>query len=222
MKSGCFLDFCKMKLLFIDTETNGLPVNRFAPFTYTGNWPEIIQISWQLVDSDTWQTEEEYDAFLKPSGIWSKEAERVHQIPESIVAKFGKDKTMVFTSFKNAIDLCDCVISHNMLFDKTVILCEVQRLWESGKVPLKPGLFWKRGVRDICTMVSTKEFCEIQFADKSGFKYPKLNELYAKLFSKTYDISGADLHNSKNDVECLIMCFKELIKLPQFSVTFGI
>ena len=110
-----------MKLLFIDTETNGLPISRFAPYTSTGNWPEIVQISWQVVDSVSWETIDEYDAFLKPYGIWSKEAERVHQIPESIVTNFGKNKTDVFTSLKSAIDVCDYIIAHNMTFDKTVI-----------------------------------------------------------------------------------------------------
>jgi DNA polymerase III epsilon subunit-like protein len=209
-----------MKLLFIDTETNGLPISRFAPYTSTGNWPEIVQISWQVVDSVSWETIDEYDAFLKPYGIWSKEAERVHQIPESIVTNFGKNKTDVFTSLKSAIDVCDYIIAHNMTFDKTVILCEIQRLWESGDMSLKPSNFWKKGVRDICTMVSTKDLCAIKFSDNNKFKYPKLNELYAKLFSKAYDISGAKLHNSKNDVGCLIMCFKELVNMPQFSTLF--
>ena len=64
-----------MNLLFIDAETNGLPKNRFAPYTLTDNWPEIIQLSWQIVDGDTWETLSETDSFIKPNGVWSKEAE---------------------------------------------------------------------------------------------------------------------------------------------------
>jgi len=219
MKSGGVALSCKMKgqkLLFIDAETNGLPKNRFAPYTAVDCWPEIIQLSWQIVDGNTWETLSESDSFIKPNGVWSKEAERVHQIPETIVAKFGKERIDVFSKLYDDLAQCDYVISHNMMFDKTVIMCEIQRLWESGNKTLKPGVFWKKGIRDICTMNATKEFCGVTFPNSKDFKYPKLNELYAKLFGKVYDISGADLHNAKHDVSCLVMCLKELVSLPQF------
>jgi len=220
MKSGGGLGMGKMtgqKLLFVDTETNGLPKNRFAPYTAVDCWPEIIQISWQIVDGTTWETLSESDSFIKPKGMWSKDAERVHQIPETIVAKFGKEHIDVFSKFNEDLAQCDYVISHNMMFDKTVIMCEIQRLWESGNKTLKPGVFWKKGIRDICTMNTTKEFCGVTFPNSKDFKYPKLNELYLKLFGKVYDISGATLHNAKHDVSCLVMCLKELILMPQFS-----
>jgi len=159
----------------------------------------------------------ESDSFVKPKGVWSKEAERVHQIPETIVAKFGKEHGDVFSQLRDDLAQCNFVISHNMMFDKTVILCEIQRLWESGNKTLKPNTFWKKGIRDICTMNATKEFCGITFPNSKDFKYPKLNELYIKLFDQVYDISGANLHNAKHDVSCLVMCFKELVSLPQFA-----
>ena len=66
-------------------------------------------------------------------------------------------------------------------------------------------------------MVKTKEYCGIKFPNSKDFKFPKLAELYAKIFGKEYDISGAELHNSKHDVSCLILCFKELLLLPDFA-----
>jgi len=199
-----------MKLFFFDCETNGLPKNRYAPFTSTDCWPEIIQLSWQIVDKETWECLSESDYFMKPDGLWSADAERIHQIPESIVAKFGRPKVEVFAKFKQDLAVCDSVVSHNMMFDKTAVLSEVQRLMEAGIGDFKPAAFWKKGIRYICTMNKTKEFVGIKFANSNDCKYPKLNELYAKLFGKPYDISGANLHNSKHDVSCLVMCYKEL------------
>lgn len=206
-----------MKLLFIDTETNGLPKNRFAPYTSHDLWPTILQISWQLIDSNTWLVLSEYDAFVKLREPWNKDAERIHQIPEGIVKNFGKEPSFVFSELKTALDKCDIIISHNMMFDKTVILSEVQRLKETGLSGFNPRDFWRSGATEICTMNATREFCGIKFPNSSDYKYPKLSELYTKLFNKTYDISGASLHNSKHDVSCLVLCVKKMLGILQFA-----
>lgn len=205
-----------MKLLFIDTETNGLPKNRYAPFTSPEMWPHVLQISWQLVDSDSWTKESEYDSYLKLRGPWNKDAERIHQIPEDVVGKLGKEPEEIFRELGVVLEMCDAVISHNMIFDKTVIMSEIQRLKESG-VAIDPRTIWPASKKEVCTMSLTKEFCGIRFTNSSDYKYPKLNELYLKLFGLSYDISGASLHNSKNDVSCLVSCVKKMIELPQFS-----
>ena len=206
-----------MKLLFIDTETNGLPKNRYAPYTSTDLWPTILQISWQLVDSHTWLVLSEYDAFIKLRETWNKDAERIHQIPEGIVKNFGKGPDFVFRELKVALNECDIVISHNMMFDKTVIMSEVQRLKEAGVPGFNPKDFWRIGTTEICTMNATREFCGIKFPNSNEYKYPKLSELYAKLFNKQYDISGASLHNSKHDVSCLVLCVRKMLGLLQFA-----
>ena len=205
-----------MKLLFLDTETNGLPTNRYASYTATDMWPHVIQLSWQLIDTDNWNVLTEHDAFLKPRAEWNKDAERVHQIPESIAQKFGQEPGCVLDSLHRDLQACDWVIAHNMSFDKTAILCEVQRLWESGS-KMKPVDFWNPKKPTICTMVVTKRFCGIRFPNSEDYKFPKLNELYLKLFGVEYDVSGAALHNAKHDVTCLVTCFRKLIELPEFA-----
>lgn len=200
-----------MKLLFLDTETNGLPKNRYAPYTSTHLWPTILQISWQLVDSETWETLSEFDSFIKLREEWNKDAERVHQIPESIVRRFGKDPDFVLKEFCSVIAECDVVITHNLMFDKTVIQCELQRLKETG-ASINVRAIWANKIREICTMNVTRKYCGIKFPNSDDYKYPKLNELYSRLFDKKYDISGASLHNSKHDVSCLIMCVKHMVQ----------
>jgi DNA polymerase-3 subunit epsilon len=210
-----------MKLLFIDTETNGLPANRYAAYTATSIWPHVIQISWQLIETSDWSVINEQDAFLTPRAEWNKDAERVHQIPESLAKKFGKAPADVFQTLHRDILASDGIVAHNMPFDKSAILCEIQRLWESGN-NLTPEQFWSRNKKTICTMALTKTYCNIKFADGNGYKFPKLAELYTKLFGTEYDISGATLHNSKYDVSCLIMCFRRLIEIPEFASLLNI
>ena len=41
-----------------------------------------------------------------------------------------------------------------------------------------------------------------------GYKYPKLNELYCKLFHRNFE----NAHNAFSDVLATIECFKELKK----------
>jgi len=204
-----------MKLLFLDTETNGLPANRYASYTDTNIWPHVIQLSWQLVDTDTWVVLAEQDAFIKPRASWNKDAERVHQIPESVALKFGKEPEAVLADLHRDIQLCDGIVAHNLSFDKNAILCEVQRLREAGN-KMSAAEFWNSKKTQICTMVVTKRYCEIRFPNSEDYKFPKLGELYYKLFGVEYDISGASLHNAKYDVSCLVTCFRQLVKMSEF------
>jgi DNA polymerase III epsilon subunit-like protein len=205
-----------MKFLFIDSETNGLPTSRYAPYTSHESWPHVIQLSWQIIDSDSWAVLHEDDAFLKVRAPWNKDAERIHQIPETIASKFGQEPVEVLGRLQKDMAQCDIVLGHNLSFDKTAILAEVQRLYEAGKCEAA-GRFWKKGIKDVCTMVLTKQYCGLKFKDSNDLKFPKLAELYAKIFNKNYDISGAELHNAKHDVSCLVLCMKELVQMPQFA-----
>lgn len=205
-----------MRLLFIDTETNGLPLNKYAAYTSPEYWPHIIQISWQVVDSETWDIIKEEDHFLKLRTTWNTESALIHQIPESIARNFGKEPQIILNNLYNDILSCNYVIGHNLSFDKTVIMAEIHRLYIHNEFAISPPKFWSK-TKDICTMKSSKKFCNIKFKNSDDLKFPRLNELYLKLFGSEYDISGADLHNAKHDVSCLIMCFKELIKLPEFT-----
>lgn len=205
-----------MLVIFLDTETNGLPQNRYAPYTSTEMWPHVIQISWQIVDTVTWNVTKEEDHFLKPRAVWNADAERIHQIPESIATKFGKEPLEVFRKLHSDLLSCNAIVAHNMSFDKTAIMSELQRLYINKTYDINPVQFWGK-LNEVCTMVKTKQFCGLKFKDGKDFKFPKLNELYLKLFGTEYDISGANLHNAKHDVSCLVMCVKELLKLPEFS-----
>lgn len=196
-----------MRLLFLDSETNGLPTNRYAPFTASECWPRLVQLSWLVVDTATWNTLEKHDYLVKTGAEWNADAQRVHRIPETLVNRFGLPPAEVIGYLATSIKAVDTIVCHNLAFDKAVVLAEAQRLYESG-AGIKPKELWSKP--DFCTMVATKTFCAVPFASGQGFKFPKLNELYQATFGRAYDISGADLHDAANDASCLVSCVKEL------------
>ena len=55
-------------------------------------------------------------------------------------------------------------------------------------------------------MQQTINFCQI--SGNYGYKYPKLTELYKKLFNSTFD----EAHDASVDIEATFKCFYELIK----------
>ncbi|HJY14315.1 MAG TPA: hypothetical protein VJ304_16080, partial [Flavobacterium sp.] len=42
----------KKYLLFIDTETTGIPKRWDLPYSETNNWPSAIQVSWIIYDEN--------------------------------------------------------------------------------------------------------------------------------------------------------------------------
>lgn len=56
----------------------------------------------------------------------------------------------------------------------------------------------------ICTMRETIEFCNLP--GSHGLKFPKLAELYYKLFAKNFD----NAHDAKADIDATAECFWSL------------
>jgi hypothetical protein len=147
-----------MKLLFIYIETDGLPKYKYAPYTEPDMWCKITKMDWLLVDcACDWL-------------ILNEGTAQCCQEPETSLNLLATDLTA-----------CDAVIAHNMHFTKTAILASCQRLGYSE--PLK---FWGTK-KEICTMTKTKGFCGLTFKDSADLKFPKLSELYFKLFGETFE-----------------------------------
>jgi DNA polymerase-3 subunit epsilon len=83
------------------------------------------------------------------------------------------------------------LVGHNIWFDKNVVGSELRRQ-KMFNVLIN--------MKFICTMQQTTEFCEL------NNKYPKLDELYQKLFNKSFE--GA--HDALNDVKATAKCFFKL------------
>lgn len=183
--------------LFFDTETTGLPRNWKAPVTDLGNWPRLVQLAYVFFDAE-WNELSSVNSIIKPAGFTiPAEASRIHGISTERAEKEGKDLKTVLRGFQDAVGRADYLIAHNISFDEKIVGAEFLRNQMPDSLPAK---------KKICTMQSTTDFCGLP--GPYGFKWPKLAELYSKLFQAGFEGE----HDAAADVKATIRCFRELVR----------
>jgi len=193
------------RVLIFDVETTGLIKKNSA-------LPYILQLSFVVYDIQEKKIIKKFNEYI--------------QIPESIVidpfivqltgitnelcATKGIDILEALHAFYNAYMTCDCIVAHNLEFDKEMIQIELSR----NSMKIQETYFYMMllfnekystifKIDHYCTMKSNIEFCSLYFANSKRKKYPKLIELYQTLFDET----PAHLHNSIVDVLVCLRCF---------------
>ena len=184
--------------LFFDTETTGIPRNYKAPASDLNNWPRLVQIAWLMVDKAANEVASaEY--IVKPDGfIIPADAARIHGITTELAMQQGVDLKSVLTQLAPDIERATVLIAHNMPFDEKILGAEFLRARHPNVIEVK-----KRQ----CTMQASTDFCRLP--GPYGFKWPKLEELYLKLFNET--LNGA--HRALIDVRACARCYFELRRL---------
>ena len=202
--------------LFFDIETTGLlgAKKKDIDFRKEEQFPHIVQISWQLheYENEKYTTLSDIDYIVKPDNYTIPvESSKIHGISHSEALEKGISAADVYklfigdlTKHPNTILVC-----HNIEFDVTILFYHIYKIYKkefSG--------FLNRKMPCICTMLDSINYCKLPSVSKfvkpsDPYKYPKLSELYFKLFGEQ---PNGQLHNSKFDVECTIKCFKELLK----------
>lgn len=202
-------------ILLLDTETNGLPKNRYAPVSEFSAWPAILQLSWAVYrvnpDGHLDQLESrDIGVSLAPEIAWDTGAAKIHGLAEA-EARYGTPAIDALTELAAALRRVNVVVAHNLDFDKSVIRAAgysvgLRTLWPQADI------------REVCTMRATTDIVCIPPTAKqvacnmSKHKPPRLSELYEWLFGAAYDISGSNLHSAKGDVHCLAECLGELLR----------
>lgn len=190
--------------LYIDTETTGLPIDYKEHYTKLENWPYIVQVA-LIIEDDNYGILAKRDIIVKPDSYTIPEsASNIHGITNE-KAKSGEKREDVFNYLDLVLNNTDIIIGHNASFDLNIIKAEIVRTKGVGNV-----LFEKKNHTIIDTMRVGKDFCKIPGNFMYGdYKYPKLDELYYKLFNKHFE----NQHNAMADVEATYECYKELLRL---------
>jgi DNA polymerase III epsilon subunit-like protein len=224
-----------LRILLLDTETNGLPKNRFAPISEPGNWPAILQLSWTEFTvvpaagaGGTTTLRQEFTRniglTLHPSIPWDAGAAAIHGVSEA-EARRGTPPAKAFQEFAEALRRCTVVVAHNMSFDKPVIRAAAYAESSRGGDASLRSIWPSAGeIQELCTMQETRNIVRIPspYDPTSGkFKVPKLNELYTWLFGHPYDISGATLHSSISDTHCLEQCVCMMLRREIMRIIDG-
>ena len=199
------------KLLFFDTETTGLPNDWNAPSSDVTNWPRIVQISW-IVSNVRGQIISKQNYIVKPEGFSiPKDVSQIHGITTERALEEGEKLNNILDHFLRDLQQASYVIGHNISFDKNVVEAEIYR--KGGEKHLDEIVIEKyvdmlETKPTICTMLSSANYCRFPRYD-NGYKWPKLSELYEKLFKKEL----VDAHDSSVDIQATFDCFWKLVEL---------
>lgn len=184
-------------ILFFDTETTGLPKNWKAPVTDLNNWPRMVQLAYVFQD-EKGQTISHGDYIVKPEGfIIPPEASLIHGITTERAVKEGKELNFVLDEFNSLLQKADFLVAHNISYDEKIVGAEFLREGMNNLIQTK---------ETICTMESATDYCSID--GPYGYKWPKLSELYYKLFHENFE----EAHNAVVDIKATVKCFWELKK----------
>lgn len=194
-----------MKIIFFDVETTGLPVSWKENYRNKANWPYIVQLAF-IISHQEDEISEEQDFILKPEGFTiPSQSTRIHRVSNEVALKKGLSRNQVLHLFAAHLKNSDYIVAHNADFDINVLRCEFLR--NNIEDPFKEDL------NIICTMKKSIDFCKIPSA-YGNYKWPSLQELYAKLFDKSFK----DAHDAKFDVKATFECFWKLNQLNVIQV----
>ncbi len=187
----------KWMLLFLDTETTGLP--KYYATTETEKWPRIVQLAWSLYDRDG-NCESRNSFIIYPVDFTiPPDAARIHGITTVRAKAEGVSLHKVLPQFNTDVERASVIIAHNAAFDLPIIQTEFLRCRMETKLAEK---------EKFCTMKAPGivSYCKIPNASGTRSKWPKLTELHLHLFETEF--SGC--HDAEADVEACAKCYFEL------------
>lgn len=200
--------------MFYDVETNGLPDKKKAKYAGPQDvevWPRVIQLAWRLCD-EAGQALSEGNHLIKPDG-WEIPADKFwieHGFSTELSDANGVPLSSALTPFIMDMQQARYLVSHNQAFDYNVVGAECVRLnFRSAHRPAR-----------ICTKEASTEFCALPFESQSRYrggtawgkreyKWPRLDQLHAKLFGRDFE----NAHDALGDVSALQVCFFELLRI---------
>jgi DNA polymerase-3 subunit epsilon len=187
-------------LLFIDTETSGLPLNWNLPYGDNDNWPHALQISWLIYDAQR-QLVKQQDHYIKSEGIAiTPAAGEIHGLTHDFLAINGKPHNQVMLLLANdLLQYQPMVIGHFMRLDYYVLSAGFYRSGIDNPLNKLPVF---------CTMVATT-----QLVHRPLMRHLRLEELYYMLFKTELQ----NQHNALDDVQATVRCFFELRNRGEIS-----
>ncbi|MBW4891632.1 3'-5' exonuclease [Mucilaginibacter sp. HMF5004] len=183
-------------LLFIDTETSGLPKNWNLPYSDDKNWPHAVQISWIIYTSDQVEVKRE-DHYIKDDDFEiNNEAFKIHGITRSFLNMHGVYRKDVLSSLADDLNKYQpLVVGHFVELDFHITGADFYRTGISQPMD---------SLQMYCTMLGTTNFLR-----NPQTRYLKLNQLYSLLFNRQL----SNHHNAMVDALATAECFFELVRM---------
>jgi DNA polymerase III epsilon subunit-like protein len=208
-------------ILAFDTETTGFApkIDRSpgAAVPHISDYPYIIQLSFVLYDKQKQEVITKYNEYIKiPEHVNIPDAAtRVNGIDKQICNLRGVPIESAMIAFCEAYLSADCVVAHNIAFDRKMIEIEVHR-----NLPNHPKMLLLfnetfndlNGIQTACTMAMGKQVCDL-YVEKNGSRWkkaPKLSELHYKLFGSIPE----NLHDALVDTTACLDCYLYMSREP--------
>jgi len=179
--------------------------------------PYILQLSFVIYETAGWKVVKKYDAYVKVADtiVIEPVITDITGITREICDREGLPIGEVLTEFYKEYMLCDCIVAHNISFDREMIAIELLR---NGHSIEKQCPFWRcvfndmyhvlHNIETYCTMNVGRSICKLpRPTGTRGYKSPTLTELYQYLFARP---PPPNLHNSLVDTFVCLQCFVKL------------
>jgi DNA polymerase III epsilon subunit-like protein len=209
------------------TPTNDMRTGHFIPASNEADFPHAVQLSYILYDTEK-NTAKIFDEVIRlPEGITiSPESQAIHHI--SLEKTQGKTRRVlnrntkhyrkqynltmdeIIRKFMPDFRKADIVVSHNIQFDRNILLVEMDRLRQTRPIFNSYIQEIYTNKKMYCTAKNGAFVCKIAALNRLGkpyYKMPKLTVLYVTLFGKEDQLDESKLHNALYDVVICLRCF---------------
>jgi DNA polymerase-3 subunit epsilon len=187
-------------ILFIDTETSGLPKKWNKPYSTQGNWPYSIQIAWIIFQKDGTEIKSE-NHYIKDNDFEIEASSlKIHGISSEFLHENGEKRKKVMS--KLAYDIKKykpMLVGHFLELDFHMLGVDFYRSGIENPTQNLP-LF--------CTMYASAPYVKNPQA-----KYLRLSQLYTYLFNEKVD----NLHNALTDAKVTALSFFEMLKRGEIT-----
>ncbi len=188
------------RLVILDTETTGLPKDRWvSALQAPNNWPDLVSVAWSVFENGEKQ-HSRYSLIIPESWDIPAESTKIHGITWDIATAKGSLLTDILWELAEDLKASDAVVAHNLEFDRNVLFNAYE--W---RMNWNPHNFWP--TTEFCTMKAAEPELKLPLSYESAkkkYKSPNLGELYKATFGEPPP-DGA--HNSQRDVEVLSEIF---------------
>ncbi|PRD56222.1 3'-5' exonuclease [Sphingobacterium gobiense] len=183
----------KTHLLFIDTETSGIPQRWNRPYSDEKNWPHVIQVAWIVYEASGVEIKRtskyiyENDIDITPSSY------DVHGITSTFLKQHGDKRKEVLRKLAHDIQKYKpLIIGHFVELDVQVLSADYYRA--NLKNPFIHQSFF-------CTMLDSEKY--VANPSITYFRLPQLHEYL-------FDNPLTEIHEAEQDASATAKCFFEL------------
>lgn len=198
------------EILFFDTETTGIPPKGCKWDCDYNKFPYIVQIAWSIGKKErSYIIRPNCYAIENHNFVIPKEAIDVHGITNERAKREGRFFNDAIHEFLEDCKRAKYICAHNIYFDTSVIKANILRFFSQSYYDNMDVNRILSRERRIDTMMRTRDFVGARFKDGRQGKFPRLEELYAKLFNG----EKFPAHDAWEDVAALRKCFEKLVEI---------